>query len=134
MATGALKVTIKANLTGLGEEVSISDEATMTVPTKHQEGYTITKDQASNAVQLFAMVDHITLAKIYGVYIKSEVGTIYILLDDSGTTSLTSANSDLALKVGEACWLPINAANNAGLVVDGSAATDAFSWMIVGSA
>jgi hypothetical protein len=131
---GVLKVTTKVNLTGLGEEVDIENEATMTVPVEHQEGYTVVEAAQTTAIQLFDMVDHIALDKIYGVFIKAEVGTIYLLPDTAGTATFAAAAADLVLNVGESCWLPINPAGNLGCKIDASAVTDAFSWMIVGKA
>ena len=135
MATGALKVTVKANVTGLGKEKNFGDDdVTMTVPVECQEGYTIVETATSTAIQLFDMIDHIVLTKIYGVGITAEVGTIYITVDTALTVSITSITADLVLNVGESCWLPINPDGNLGLVIDASAITDAFSWMIVGKA
>lgn len=131
---GALKVTIKVNLTGLGDEITIEEEATMTVPTEHQEGYTVVATATTTAIQFFDMVDHIALAKIYGVYLKAEVGTIYILVDTSGTATFLAAAADLVLNEGEACWLPINPDGNLGFTIDAKTTSDAFSWLIVGKA
>ena len=131
---GALTVTIKAELTGLGDTITLDNEATMTVPVEHQEGYTVVETATTTAIQLFDMIDHIALAKIYGVYLKAESGTIYITVDTAGTTSITSTTADLILNEGEAAWLPINPDGNLGLVIDASAVTDAFSWMTVGEA
>lgn len=131
---GSLIITTKVKLTGLGEEVKIDNEATMTVPVEHQEGYTVVETATTTAIQLFDLITHIALAKIYGVYIKAEVGTIYITIDTAGTGTLTSSTADLVLNVGESCWLPINPDGNLGVVVDASAITDAFSWLVVGEA
>ena len=131
---GELKVRTIAKLTGLGDEVVMdSDEVTMTVPVAHQEGYSVVDGQTT-AIALFDMVDHILLADIYGVFIQAKVGSIYILLNTAGTATFAPAAADLVLNVGESCWLPISPTNNAGLKIDGSAATAAFSWMIVGDA
>ncbi len=136
---GVLKVRTVVNLTGLGDEVSIdTGDVTMTVPVERQEGYTVTAawqaGEAGAAIQLFDMVDHIALAKIYGVFIKAVSGTIYILPDTAGTTPLTSSTAQFTLNVGEGHWFAINPSGNLGLVIDGASATDAFSWMIVGKA
>ncbi len=131
---GVAKVTIKVDVTGLGEEVNIENAKTMTVPVEVQSGYTIVATATTTAIQLFDMIDHIALAKIYGVYLKAESGTIYILVDTAGTTTFAAAAADLVLNVGESCYLPINPASNLGLVVDAAAVTDAFSWLILGSA
>lgn len=131
---GSAKVTISVNVSGLGEEINISNAKTMTVPVEVQSGYTVIATATTTAIQLFDMIDHIALAKIYGVYIKAEVGTIYITVDTAGTGTITSLTADLVLNVGESCYLPINPAGNLGLVVDASAITDAFSWTILGKA
>lgn len=132
---GVLKLRIKVNLTGLGEEVEIdTGDVTMTVPVEHQEGYTVVATATTTAIQLFDMVDHIALAKIYGVLIWAKVGTIYILEDMAGTVTFAAAAANLVLNVGEAAWLPINPAGNLGCKIDAAAVTDAFSWMIVGKA
>ena len=131
---GAMTVTITTSLTGLGDTITLTNTATMTVPTKHQEGYTIVTAATATAIALFDMVDHIALNKIYGVYLKAVVGTIYVLVDTAGTTTFAAAAADLVLNVGEASWLPINPAGNLGVSIDAAANTDAFSWQIVGSA
>ncbi len=132
MATA--KVTIKLEVSGLGNDITVSNAKTMTVPVEIQNGYTVVTTAGVTAIQLFDMIDHIALDKIYGVYIKAEVGTIYLTVDTAGTGTLTSATADLVLNVGEACYLPINSAGNLGLVVDAAAITDAFSWVILGKA
>lgn len=172
---GSAVVTIKVDVTGLGEEINISNQKTMTVPVEVEKGYTVVSfpawvtstsysvgDRVSNgtsnyycltahtsgvfatdlaavkwelsSIQLFATTDAIALSKIYGVYIKAEVGTIYITIDTAGHGTLTSATADLVLNVGESAWLPINPAGNLGILVDASAITDAFSWLIVSKA
>lgn len=132
---GVLKVRTHVNISGLGEEVDFdTGDVTMTVPVEYQKGYTVVETATTTAIQLFDMVDHIALAKIYGIFIKAEVGTIYITPDTAGTTSITSTTADLLLNVGEACWLPINPGGNLGVVIDAAAVTDAFSWIIVGKA
>lgn len=133
--TGALKVRTHVNISGLGEEVDFdTSDVTMTVPVEYQKGYTVVETATTTAIQLFDMVDHIALAKIYGIFIKAEVGTIYVALDTAGTTSITSTTADLIYNVGEGSWLPINPGGNLGVVIDASAVTDAFSWIIVGKA
>jgi hypothetical protein len=129
---GSAKLTVSINVTGLGREIDISTAKTLTVPVEHQEGYTIVETATTTAIQLFDLIDHIALAKIYGVYIKAEVGTIYITIDTAGTGTLTSATADLVLNVGEPCWIPVNPAGNLGIVVDAAAITDAFSWVVLG--
>lgn len=134
---GIVTVKINVKVTGLGDDTEFNpdlDAVTMTVPTKFQKGYTIITTATTTAIQLFDMVDHIALAKIYGVYIKAKVGTIYISIDTAGTGTITSSTADLVLNVGEPCYIPINPDGNLGLVVDGSAVTAAFEWLILGKA
>jgi len=131
---GAAKVTIKVDVAGLGEELSISNAKTMTVPTEIMSGYTVVATAQTTAIALFDMIDHIALDKIYGLYLKSEVGTIYIMVDTAGTTTFAAAAADLVLNVGETCWLPIYPAGNLGISIDAAAVTDAFSWLICGKA
>ena len=131
---GVAKVKINVKVTGLGDAIEGDCDATMTVPVEVQKGYTVVETATTTAIQLFDMVDHIALAKIYGVYIKAEVGTIYITVDTAGTSTITSSTADLLLNVGESCYLPINPGGNLGLVIDASAVTDAFTWIILGKA
>jgi hypothetical protein len=131
---GACTVDIKVKVTGLGDTITRENSVTMTVPVEVQTGYTVLATATTTGLQLFDAIDHIALAKIYGVYIKAVVGTVYISPDTAGTTSITSTTADFVLNVGEACYLPINPAGNLGLVVDGSAVTAAIEWMILGKA
>jgi len=134
---GALKVTIRANLTGLGKEININPgEATMTTPVEHGGSgkYIVHATAQETAIQVSELFPQIALAKMYGVYIKAEAGTIYIMVDTAGTTTFAAAAADLVLNVGEACWLPINPAGNLGLTIDASAVTDAFTITVVGKA
>ncbi len=129
---GALTVTTAVSLTGLGDTVTISESATMTVPTKHQEGYTVVG--TGTGIQLFDMVDHIALNKIFGVFLRSDANSIFIQLDTANSSTFALAAADLVLLASEACWIPINPGGNLGLVLDGDQATSACTWMIVGSA
>ena len=131
---GSAKVTIEVNVSGLGEEISISNTKTLTVPVEVMSGYTVVDTATSTALQLFTDVAKIALAKVYMVYLKAEVGTIYISVDTAGTDSISSATADLVLNVGESCVLPVNPDGNLGMVIDASAVTDAFSWIILGKA
>ena len=131
---GVAVVDIKVKVTGIGDDVVANSSATMTVPTEVQKGYTVLATATTTAVQLFDAIDHIALAKIYGVFIKAVVGTIYIAVDTAGTATLTAATADFVLNVGESCYLPINPAGNLGLTVDASAVTGAIEWMVLGKA
>ena len=128
---GEATVTIKVKVTGIGEDVDVSNSVAMTVPVEVMAGYTVVDTATTVALQLFTDVAKIALAKVYGVYIKAEVGTIYITVDTAGTGTLTSATADLVLNVGEACYIPVNPGGNLGMVIDAAAVTDAFSWVIL---
>ena len=128
---GIANVSIKFNVTGIGDEVLMTNTQTRTVPVELARGYSIVSAQGSG--QLLDTGD-VALAKVYGVYIKAEVGTIYILLDTAAAEAVTTTNAHLALLVGEDAFLPINAANNAGIVIDSVAATDAYSYVVLGKA
>lgn len=129
---GAATVTVELEVTGIGDDISVSNTKTITVPAEVTHGYTIVDTAQTTAIQLFSDTTKIALAKIYGVFIKAEVGTIYILPDTAGTTTFLSTDSVLTLNVGEAAFLPINPAGNLGLKIDAAAVTDAFSWVILG--
>ncbi len=130
--TAVLKTNLK--ITGLGNDVEYDNTVTLTVPVEIQSGYTVVATATTTAIQLFDMVDHIALAKMYGVYLKAEVGTIYITPDTAGTGTITSTTADLVLNVGESCYLPVNPAGNLGMIIDAAAVTDAVSWLILGKA
>ncbi len=127
---------LKTNLkvTGIGNDLEFDNTVTLTVPVEVQSGYTVVTTATTTAIQLFDMVDHIALNKMYGVYLKAEVGTIYITVDTSGTGTLTSSTADLVLNVGESCYIPVNPDGNLGMVIDAAAVTDAVSWTILGKA
>ena len=129
---GASTVTITVETTGLGDSITKTNTKIMTVPVEMQTGYTVVATATTTAIQLFDLIDHIALAKIYGVYIKAEAGTIYITVDTAGTGTITSSTADLVLNSGEACYLPINPGGNLGLIVDAASITDAFSWLVLG--
>ena len=132
---GIATVTINVKITGLGSDIEVNpalDGVVMTVPVEVQSGYTVISTATTTGIQLFDMVDHIALAKIYGVFIKAKVGTIYISVDTAGTGTITSATADLVLNVGEPCYIPVNPSGNLGMVVDGSVVTAAFEWLILG--
>ena len=128
--------TLECNLkiTGLGDTVNILNSQALTVPVEHQEGYTVLATATTTGIQLFDMVDHIALAKIFGVYLKAEVGTVLIAVDTAGTATLTASTADLVLNTSEATYIPVNPGGNLGMVIDGLSVTDAFSWTILGSA
>lgn len=127
---------LKTNLkvTGLGNDVEMDNTVTLTVPVEVQQGYTVVATATTTAIQLFDMIDHIALAKMYGVYLKAEVGTIYITVDTAGTGTITSTTADLVLNVGEDTYIPVNPSGNLGMIIDAAATTDAVSWLILGKA
>ena len=131
---GVATLAINLKITGIGDDFEVANSQAITVPVEYQNGYTIVATATTTAIQLFDMIDHIALAKIYGVYLKAEVGTIYISVDTAGTGTITSTTADLVLNVGESCYLPVNPGGNLGMVIDASAVTDAFSWVILGKA
>lgn len=129
---GVAKVTTKIDITGLGEEINIDTGAvTMTVPVEHGGSgkYIVHATATATAMQLSDLFPQLALAKIYGVYIKAEVGTIYIMLNTAGTTTFGVTTADLVLLVGESAYIPVNpdltTAN--GMTIDASANTDAFT-------
>jgi hypothetical protein len=129
---GAATVVTSLTVTGLADDVILTNTKVVTVPVAQQGGYTVLATAGTTALQLFAMVDHIALAKIFLVYIRAVVGTVYILVDTAGTTTFSAAAADLVLNEGAACILPINPAGNLGLCIDGSAVTAAIKWHILG--
>ena len=131
---GAAVLKTNLKVTGLGNDVEFDNTVTLTVPVEIQTGYTVVETATTTAIQLFDMIDHIALAKMYGVYLKAEVGTIYIVVDTTGTSTLTSTTADLVLNVGESCYIPVNPGGNLGMVIDAAAVTDAVSWLILGKA
>ena len=128
---GQASVTITVGVTGLGSDYTVTNTKVMTVPVEWQSGYTVLTAATSTALELFALVDHFDLDDIYGVYIKAEVGTVYILVDTAGTTTFNASAADLVLNVGEADYISINPAGNLGLSIDASAATAAISWLVL---
>jgi len=130
-----LKKTIKINLTGLGKEKNLGGtEVTMTVPVEYQEGYNITDAYDSESLQISNLASELDLTAMFGLYIKAESGTIHVLLNTAGTTAIDSTDSELTYNEGEGDYIAINPDNNAGIVINGESATDAFSWMAVASA
>jgi hypothetical protein len=128
--------TVKTGLvvTGLGNTVTLTNEKALTVPVAQQGGYTVLATAQVTALQLFDLIDHIALNKIYLVYIKAVVGTVYIKVNTAGTATFAEAAADLVLQVGESDILSINPAGNLGLSVDAAAATDAIEWHVLGKA
>ena len=131
---GVATVDMKIKVTGLGNDIIRDNSVTMTVPVEHQEGYTVLETATTTGLQLFDLIDHIALDKIYFVYIKAVVGTVYVTVDTAGTGTLTSATAQFVLNIGEWDIYSINPDGNLGLVVDGSTVTAAIEWMVLGKA
>ncbi|KKN08264.1 hypothetical protein LCGC14_1058500 [marine sediment metagenome] len=134
---GVAKVKINVKITGLGDDVEVNpdfDAVTMTVPVETASGYVIVAAATTTALQLSDLAPQIALAKMYGLYVKSKVGTIYIQVDTAGTTTFGSAAAHITLNVGEPCYIPINPSGNLGVAFDAAAVTDAFEWLLLGQA
>ena len=129
---GIATLSMKLKVTGLGKDVEFGTSKALTVPVEHQEGYTVVETAQSVAIQLFDLIDHIALTKIYGIGIIAEAGTIYVMPDTAGALTFTSTEAVHTLNVGEPCWLPINPTGNLGLKIDAASITDSFSWVILG--
>ena len=128
---------ISVKVTGIGDDIETNPDwntTTLTVPTEVASGYVIVEDATSTAKQLSLLAPHIALAKMDTLYIKAEVGTIYIILDTAGTTTFGSATADIVLTVGKDMLIHLNQAGNAGVVIDAAAVTDAFSFVLTGTA
>ena len=134
---GAALSKINLKVTGLGDTVEANpdwDAVTNTVPTEVASAYVIVATATTAALQLSTLAPHIALAKMDMLYIKAEVGTIYIILDTAGTTTFGSATADMTLTVGKDTLIHLNQAGNAGVVIDAAAVTDAFSYVLTGTA
>lgn len=127
---------INMKVTGLGNaiEVNPTDVTTLTVPTERSADYIIVSTATTTALQLSSLAPSIALVKMDALYIKAEVGTIYVSLDTSGTTSITSATAQISLTVGQEMFVHLNQGGNLGVVIDAAAVTDAFSYVLTGTA
>lgn len=133
---GIATVKINVKITGLGDDVEVNpdfDAVTMTVPVEVASGYVVAATATTTAIQLSDLAPQIALSKMYGLYVKSKVGTIYIQVDTSGTTTF-STTAHITLNVGESCYIPINPSGNLGVTFDAAAVTDAFEWLLLGKA
>lgn len=129
---GIATLVVSLKVTGVGDNVDVANSQILTVPVECQKGYVVVATATTTAIQLFDFITAIALAKIYGVYIKAEVGTIYITADTAGTGTITSTTAVHILNEGEATYIPINPGGNLGMLIDASAVTDAFSYVILG--
>ncbi len=129
------KIAIKLEVANVGQGVNINpgfNTVTLTVPKETASGYMLIPTATTTAIQLSDIAPQIELTKMYGLWIKAEIGTIFINIDTAGTTTTTSSTAHIVLNVGEECWLPINPDGNAGVTIDGSAVTAAFSFFLLG--
>ena len=131
---GVATVTTTLAVTGLGDDVNLTNEKIITVPVAQQGGYTVIATAQTTAIQLFDLVDHFALAKIYLVYIKAVVGKIFINVDTAGTATFAEAAADLVLNLGEAKTLSINPLGNLGLAIDGDTVAAAMKWHVLAKA
>lgn len=121
-------------ITGLDNDITLTNEKTLTVPVMDQGGKTILTTATTTALQLFDLVDHFALNKIYAVFIKAVVGTVWIKPNTAGTTTFGSAGATLELKVGRSTIVAVNPANNAGMTIDGDTVAAAIRWHILAKA
>lgn len=129
---GIALLAVSLKVTGVGDDVLMANSQELTVPVECQKGYIVVSTATTTAVQLFDFITAIALNKIFGVYIKAEVGTIYVTADTAGTGTITSTTAVHILNAGEATYIPVNPGGNLGMVIDASAVTDAFSYVILG--
>jgi len=131
---GSNVVKFEQNVTGLGSEVKSGfQERTETVPVERVGGYIVVATATTTAIQLSDLAPQIALAKMDTLYIKAEVGTIYILLDTAGTTTF-SAIAHITLAAGDFMFVHLNQSGNLGVCIDAAAVTDAFSFILTGTA
>ncbi len=131
---GASTLKVNLKVTGLGDTVEGDNESTLTVPVEHSGNpYVIVSTATTTALQISDLVGHIPLAKMYALYLKAEVGTIYVSLDTAGTGTITNLTADLVFNEGDAHTIPLNPENNAGVVIDAASVTDAFSFILLGA-
>ena len=131
---GVATLAVNLKVTGIGDDVIVANSQTLTVPIESQSGYTVVGTAQTTGIQLFDFITAIALNKIYGVYIKAVSGTIYIMVDTAGTTTVDNTECDLILNEGEATYIPVNPDGNLGMVIDAAAVTDTFQWVILGKA
>ena len=122
---GAAKITSKIYITGLGTDAEATNSFTTSAPVEYIKQYNIV------SVPLNLDVGNIALTAVYGLWLKAEVGTIYIKLNDT-STAVTAASAEMILSAGASEYYSINPANNAGIRVGGSAVSAAVSYVILG--
>ncbi len=128
---------ISVKVTGLGDTIETNpdwDTSTLTVPTERSSDYIITAAATTTALQLSDLAPQIALAKMDMLYIKAEVGTIYVQFDTAGTTTFGASAADVMLTVGKDMKIHLSQSNNAGVTIDAAAITDAFSYVLTGTA
>ena len=128
---GVLKVRHIIKCTGLDEEFTIdTGEVTQVVPVEHggKGRYIIHNTATATALQLSTLFPQLALAKIYGVYIKAIVGTIYVMLNTSGTATFGVTTADKVIAAGKAEFILVNPdlTSADGMTIDAAANTNAF--------
>lgn len=131
---GVATVTTALKVTGLGDDVNLTNEKEVTVPVAQQGGYSVIATAQVTAIQLFDLVDHFALDEIFLVYIKAIVGKIFINVDTAGTATFAEAAAGLVLNEGEAKTLSINPLGNLGLTIDGDTVASAMKWHVLAKA
>ena len=131
---GAASIITKLTVTGLGTTIELPNTKILTVPVQKSSDYTIMSTAQITALQISDLVPQIALAKMFLLYIKAVVGTIYVQVDTAGTTTFAAAAAHLVIKQGEAFPIPINQAGNLGVAIDAAAATNAMEWLLLGKA
>ena len=122
---GAATVTSKIYITGLGTDAEATNSSTVATPVEFMKQYNII------SVPLNLDTGNITLTAVYGLWLKAEVGTLYVKLNDT-STAVTLASAETVLSAGASDYYSINPANNAGIRIGGSAASAAVSYVVLG--
>lgn len=133
MAGEASAIT-KLTVTGLGNTVELTNTKTLTTPIEQAGSYTVMSTAQVTALQISELAPQIALTKMYSLYIKAEVGTIYVKPNLASTSTFDETGAVLELKEGRSTEIPLNPANNAGVAIDAAAITDAMTWHVLGKA
>jgi len=130
---GVALLAVSLKVTGIGDEILMANSQTLTVPVEVAKGYSIVTTKATS--QALPLGD-IEIAKVYGVYLKAEVGAIYIKINSDTVEAITSTNAHLILNEGEAVYIPMNGAitSHSGFMIDVGTSLDAYSYVVLGSA
>ena len=132
---GVATLTTKLKVTGLGSDLNVEVEKIITVPVEEAGSKTtIIATAQTTALQISDLAPQIALAKMYCLYIKAVVGTIYVQVDTAGTTTFAAAAAHHVINEGEAYTLPLNPAGNLGVAIDADAVTNSMEWHLLGKA